>query len=120
MPDSITRRQAADIVVQPAPPGTVAKHTQQQLDEALAVAGISLAEYERAYSLMMAAVEKPGRNPEFQNWYIGKAALVMAGYEVAHDGIIKDAWRAIVQNHPQEIITTIYKDKPFLKRLTGG
>jgi hypothetical protein len=128
MPDSLFGRQshplwgrqAADIVVQSAPPGTVAKHVQEQLDETLAVSEISLTESDRAYTLMKGFVDKPGRDPEFQNWFTGKAAQVMADYERAHVEIVRNALRAIIANYPKEIITTIYKDRSFLKGLTDG
>jgi hypothetical protein len=119
MPDSLARRQAADVVVQQAPPGTVARHAQQQLEEAFAVGAISLAEYDRIYAYVKAIVEKGGRSPDHQNWFVGKAAHVLSGYEATHNRIIHDAWTDIIQNRPQEIVTTIYQDKPFLKRLTG-
>jgi hypothetical protein len=118
----ITRRQATDVVRQQGASGAAAQHTQSQLAQIRTVARIALAEADLTYHQLQAYLALAGRDEYAQQWLQDKAAHLLAGYERAHNVVVRMGWDDIIKNRPEAIVRTVYVEPPsksLLHRLTG-
>ena len=121
----LTRKQPADIVQQQGASWTVAQHTQAQLAQLRAITRLGLVEYDLTQFQVRAYLALGGRSPDHQKRMQDLGGHVMAGYDVAHDRVMKNAWQDMINNRPEVIIHTVTKyvdppRKPLLQRVFGG
>jgi hypothetical protein len=118
----ITRKQPTDVVLQQGASGTVAQHTQSQLQQIRTVTRIGLTEYDLTYHQLKAYLALGGRDAHHQQWLQDKAVHLMYGYERAHDVVVQMACQDIIKNRPEAIVRTVYVEQPrksLLRRLSG-
>jgi hypothetical protein len=124
---SVTRRQPADVVLQPAAGGTVAQRTQSQLAELRAITRLGLVEYDLTYFQVSAYLElnRTGRSPAHQKRMQDLGGHLMAGYDIAHDRVMSNARQDVTNNRPEVIVQTVTKyvappRKSLFQRLSRG
>jgi hypothetical protein len=123
---SINRRQPAEVVVQQgAAHGAAAQHTQSQLAQLRTITRLGLVEYDLTCFQVSGYLGIAGRSPAHQRRLQDLAGHLMAGYDVAHDRVIKNAWQDVINDRPEVIVETVTKyvdqpRKPLLQRIIGG
>jgi hypothetical protein len=119
---SITRKQPTGVVLQQGANGAVAQHAQAQLAQLRTVARIAQAEADLTYLQLQAYLALEGRDEYLQQWLQDTSAYLLAGYQRAHNVVVRMAWDDIIKNRPEAIVRTIYVEPPpksLLHRLTG-
>jgi hypothetical protein len=107
---TITNRNTAEVVVAPGTAGgAVVQHTQAQLAQLRAINRLGLVEYDLTYFQMNAYLELEGRSPAHQKRMQDLGGHLMAGYDVAHDRVIRGARQDVIDNRPEVIVRTVTK-----------
>ncbi len=123
---TITNSSDQEVVVEQGTPGSVVYQlTQSQLAQLRAIARLSLVEHDLTIFQLNAYLALPGRSPGHQRRLQDVAGYLLAGYAVAHDRVIRNAWDDVSNNRPEVIVHTVTKyveppRKPFFQRVLGG